>query len=298
MGWAKSDAPAIDAALKEAGGLSFVKGGDRVFLKVNANSGDEYPYSTSPEMIRFLGARLRDLGAEVTVGDRSFWGDKGTLQNLHRNGIAAVAKEVSANLVVLEGPDKDWVKINPEQVPDWRGAIHLPRLVTESDHVINLPCVKTHFITGSTLSLKNVLGLVRASDRSRTGNLKTHDTRKLYRQIAQINRVITPRLNILDGHRALVAGGPTPQSGRRPRIVQTGLVVVSADRIATDVAGIAILKRHADKAERITQHATWKDPMILAAIDAGLGIGLPAQLEMRGQSVKNLKTFQRLAVEG
>src|SRR5687767_288641 len=43
-------AKAIDAALSESRGLAPIRAGDSVYLKVNTNSGDLYPYSTSAQM--------------------------------------------------------------------------------------------------------------------------------------------------------------------------------------------------------------------------------------------------------
>ena len=58
MGAGDSHAAAIEAALEETigrDGLSFVNSGDVVYLKVNTNSGDFYPYSTNPDLVRMVG---------------------------------------------------------------------------------------------------------------------------------------------------------------------------------------------------------------------------------------------------
>lgn len=294
VGWSRTYRKAVDAALAVVGGLAFVKRGDTVLLKVNTNSGDPYPYSTNPELIEYLGGQLRDRGAKVVVGDRSFWGDGDTAGNLRRNGIAAAAAKISARLVPFEDDGVRWVKID-RALPNWRGDIHLPRVAVEADHIINLPCVKTHFITNCTLSLKNVLGLVKAGDRRRPGNLDTHTQAAIYKQIAQINQAIRPRLNILDGYRALITGGPTPGSGARPTFATPRLIVASTDRIATDAVGIALLRAASPKSERVTQMKTWRNPMITAAVDAGLGIRSSSDLVVAGPTVRNLDAITTLA---
>jgi uncharacterized protein (DUF362 family) len=260
---------ALAVALAAAGGLDGVRRGDRVLLKVNTNSGDPYPYSTSPAVVRRIAEELADRGAAVTVGDRSFWGDRDTRGNLEANGIAAAAAAAGAALVVFED-DGDWVAVDPDLVPSWRPPVHLPRLAVEADHVINLACAKTHFITGCTLGLKNLLGLVKAADRRRDGNLRVHHDELIHRQIADVNRAITPALTVVDGFRALVSGGPTPDSGAAPTIVETGVVLAGTARAALDIQAIALLKRHAPPGEAI--HATAPDahPTIVAARAAGL----------------------------
>lgn len=262
---------ALDAAIAAAGGLDFVRRGDRVLLKVNTNSGDPYPYSTSPDVVRWIAEELRDRGALVTVGDRSFWGDSDTRGNLEANGIARATRDAGATLAVFDD-EGDWVAVDEALVPSWRPPVHLPRAAVEADHVFNLACAKTHFITGCTLGLKNLLGLVRARDRRRDGNLRVHHDELIHRQIADVNRAIAPRLTIIDGWRALVSGGPTPESGARPTIVDAGVVLAgrARERVALDIAAIELLQRHAPASEAIHATPAAEHPTIVAARAAGL----------------------------
>ncbi len=287
-------AAAIEAALAEASLFARIRRGDTVLLKVNTNSGDKFPYSTSPTMVRCLGSRLRDCGAKVIVGDRSFWGDNHTERNLEENGIAPAARAVAAKVVSFD--DKvAWTQIPNELVSHWRGGVRVPRVVRDCDFAINLPCVKTHFITSYTMALKNVLGLVHPEDRARPGNLRTHDPRRIYHQIADINRFVRFDWHLLDGFEALVTGGPTPQSGAKPTVVSPGVVIASKDPIATDAVGIALLHTLSPKAEKVTRSKTWENPMIKAAVAAGVGISRPEELKISGARVPGLARLRRLA---
>jgi uncharacterized protein (DUF362 family) len=157
------------AAIRGAGGLPVVSKGDTVLLKVNTNSGDPFPYSTSPGTVHAIASALVATGARVVVGDRSFWGDSDTAGNLVKNGIAKAAKDANADVVVFDD-NIEWVEVDPKLVPHWKPPVRLPRIAVEATHVINLACAKTHFISGVTLGLKNWLGLVHAADRARPGN--------------------------------------------------------------------------------------------------------------------------------
>jgi uncharacterized protein (DUF362 family) len=250
-------------ALDRAGGLDFVSRGDTVVLKVNTNSGDPYPFSTSPTAIRVIAGALVEAGARVIVGDRSFWGDDDTAGNLAANGIAAATRAAGAELLVFD--DKiDWVEIDADRVPSWRPPFHLPRVVVEADHVINLAVAKTHFITGVTLGLKNMLGVVRAQDRARPGNLRVHHDELIHRQIADVNRVIAPRLTVIDGYRSLISGGPTRHDGE-PSFADTRTIFAGKDRVALDVAAIRLLQRHAPADEAVHRTAPDEHPTIVAA---------------------------------
>ncbi len=295
LGYDESDrAAALAAALEQTIGLGMIKAGQSVYLRVNANSGDPYPYSTSPDTLTQVIGMLKDIGVEdIRIGDRSFWGDTGTAQNLVRNGITPAAKKLGIATKVYDDA-VDWTTIDSGLHPNWNGAIRLPTDVLEADHHIILSCVKTHFISQVTMSLKIALGLVHATDRSRTGNLKTHDTNVLYKQIAQINKAFTPSLVIQDGYKAVISGGPTvndrPQ-GAPATIKGVGdpkIFIVSTDRIAADVMGIAVLKKFSPTYEAVTKSAAFSNPQIKAAIALDLGIKSKDALDVAGPTVENL----------
>lgn len=297
MGWHETDRnEALQAALAETIGLGMIKAGQSVYLRVNANSGDPYPYSTSPDTILAVGGMLRDLGVtDIRIGDRSFWGDQDTLGNLAANGIAAAAKKIGTTAKAYED-DAEWMTLPAEMVPNWTGTVRLPTDVTTADHMIVLSCVKTHFISQITMSLKISLGLVHATDRARAGNLKTHDTKVLHKQIAQINKAFTPSLVIQDGYKAIISGGPTvadrppnaPSSFKGGVVGDPKVFIVSTDRVAADVAGIAVLQTTSPAYELVTKTTPFQNPMIAAAVAAGIGIGDASAFDVGGPTVPNL----------
>lgn len=300
MGYDEADRDAaLTAALAETVGLGMIKAGDSVVIRVNANSGDLYPYSTAPETRLTVGGMLRDLGVtDLRIGDRSFWGDQNTAGNLVANGLAAAAKKLGSKAVVYDD-SVDWAALPAGSAPNWKGTVRLPVDVTSADHMIILSCVKTHFISTFTMSLKIALGLVHADDRAREGNLKTHDTRVLYDQIAQINQAFTPSLVIQDGYSAVVSGGPTVRD--RPRGAPSSFTggvtgdpkvfIVSTDRIAADVAGIAVLQTLSPSYEQVTKTRPFANPQIEAAAAAGLGITGPDAFDLAGPTVPELETY-------
>jgi uncharacterized protein (DUF362 family) len=301
MGSHESDRDqALKAALAETIGLGMIKPGQSVYLRVNSNSGDPYPYSTSPDTLLAIGGMLRDLGVtDIRVGDRSFWGDQDTAGNLVRNGITAAAKKLGTKAVVFDDA-VDWVTLPAETVPSWTGTVRLPKDVTTADHTIILSCVKTHFIAQITMSLKIALGLVHATDRARAGNLKTHDTRVLHKQVAQINKAFTPSLVVQDGWKAVISGGPTvaDRPPNAPASFSGGVVgdpkvfIVSTDRIAADVAGIAVLQTLSPAYELVTKTKPFENPAIAAAVAAGLGIADASAFDLSGPTVPRIDEYR------
>ena len=301
MGYDETDRDAaLQAALAETIGLGMISAGQSVYLRVNSNSGDVYPYSTSPDTLLAIGGMLRDIGVtDIRIGDRSFWGDPNTAGNLTKNGIAAAAKKLGSSAVAYDD-NVDWVTLPKGSTPNWVDTVRLPEPVTTADHQIILSCVKTHFISQFTMALKIGLGLVHADDRKRDGNLKVHDTKVLYKQIAQINKAITPSLVVMDGYKAIISGGPTkndrpagaPASWKGGIIGEPKVFIVSTDRIAADVAGIAVLQTLSPEYEEIHETKPFESPQIKAAIAAGdLGISDPSELDLSGPTVPELETY-------
>lgn len=300
MGGGEGYKSSLEAAMNQTvardGLAGVVSSGDTVFLKVNSNSGDYYPYSTKPRIIEELAAWCWDQGAgRVIVGDRSFWGDPNTYSNLVANGVVEATENAGAELLVLEEADSniDWVDFSEGEAPDWNGGFRYPLPVVEADVIINLPIVKTHFISTFTMALKNMIGLVNADDRERPGNLYTHNTsgNKLYRQIAQLNQHLTPTLNILDGWEAVVRGGPTIAGNPTGLVGEPGVMIVSTDRIAADVMGLAVLKEFAVAEEDIHNWDVWDNPQIVEAIEAGVGISGADEFDAAGPTVDDFDTF-------
>jgi uncharacterized protein (DUF362 family) len=304
MGYDETDRnKALQAALAETIGLSMIKPGDSVYLRVNSNSGDLYPYSTSPDTILAIGGMLKDIGVtDIRIGDRSFFGDTGTASNMVSNGITGAAKKLGLKAIVFDENDTsvDWMALPAGSTKDWKGTIRLPVAVTGADHHIILSCVKTHFIANVTMSLKIALGLVHAEDRARDGNLKNHNTAILYNQVAQINKAFTPSLIIADGYEAVISGGPTmndkPQGA--PSTWTGGITgkpkvfIASTDRIAADVAGISVLQTLSPAYEAVMKTKPFANPVIKAAIAAGgLGIGDASAFDLAGPTVPKLATY-------
>jgi len=319
---------AVELAMEQTIGFSRIQRGQRVYLKVNTNSGDPFPYSTSPDVIRWVVQRLREIGAEVFIGDRSFWGDRNTMANFTRNGIKGVADELGVDLVVFgdtanlatgarsDATGVDWMDLPATSEGEgiatrsqwWTGTMRIPASVATADHIINMPCVKTHFLATFTMAMKNIIGIINPVDRSQSRNLGGHDARRggrLYPQIAYMNKVLpTVSLNILDGWNALISGGPTPgdrppnaPAGWRPQTAEPKVVFVSPDRLAVDLAGVALLRTLSPMFELVNEGtSTWDfNRQMSIAIRAGVGITERSQFDLAGPSVPDLERLRMIA---
>jgi uncharacterized protein (DUF362 family) len=213
--------------------------GKSVLLKANFNSADPFPASTHPDTLAAMVTVLQQAGArEITLAERSGMGDtRGTLEQL---GILDLAKRLGFRVVVLdEAPRKDWVPIEHAGT-HWLKGFYLPKVLIEADLVVQTCCLKTHRFGGHfTMSLKNSVGLVARTvpgdPHDYMGELHGSPHQRL--MIAEINESYPVHLVVMDATKAFVSGGPDKGAEVAP-----GLMLASADRVAIDAVGVAILR--------------------------------------------------------
>ena len=100
----------------------------------------------------------------------------------------------------------------------------LPRTILECDVFLTIAKIKTHATTAYTGALKNQWGCVPQRDR-----LILH--RRLHTLIGDVNRILKPRLAIIDGLVGMEGRGPI-----NGKPVKLGIVAGGADAVAVDAA--------------------------------------------------------------
>lgn len=250
--------------------------GKNLFLKPNFNSADTAPGSTHPDTLSALVMALQTRGADrLVVGDRSGMGD--TRQVMDQKDIFRMADELGFETLVFDDlAADDWLV---QQVPGshWQQGFAVPRPVLEADGVVQTCCLKTHSYGGHfTLSLKNSVGLAAKWVPGESYNYMSelHNSPHQRRMIAEINTAYQPDLVVLDGIEAFVTGGPA--QGKK---VQANLVLAGNDRVAIDAVGVAVLRHFGTTAE-ISQGAIFEQEQISRAVELGLGVGSPDQIEL------------------
>ena len=256
-------------------GIDSMEGKD-LFLKPNFNSADAAPGSTHPDTLSALVRVLKTFGADrLSVGDRSGMGD--TRQVMEQKDVFRMGDELGFKTMVLdELAADDWLV---QQVPDshWQQGFAVPRPVLEADGIVQTCCLKTHRYGGHfTLSLKNSVGLAAkwAPGESYNYMNELHNSPHQRRMIAEINTAYEPDLVVLDGVEAFVEGGPA--QGKK---VQANLILAGTDRVAIDAVGVAVL-RHFGTTPEISQGDIFEQEQIIRAVDLGLGVGDPDQIEL------------------
>ncbi|MBX7168420.1 MAG: DUF362 domain-containing protein [Pirellulales bacterium] len=218
--------------------------------------------------------------------------------------VVAVGLEDAAAEFELLGLPKDtehWVHLKPEKAEHWPNGFQQAKLLFAVDHVINVPVIKTHFQAWFTMALKAFVGMSshdtrrefhnsfsgdndlfnqkRSGSRRRRGadgrKLDVEEVTPLVNRIAELNLGLKPALNILDGTRSFVFGGPSQGDTADPK-----LIVASRDRIAADATGVAVLKWLGTE-PRLQRYSVWENPFLMHAMKIGIGIQGRDQLNLK-----------------
>jgi len=213
--------------------------GKRVALKANFNSADPFPASTHPDTLRAIVEVLKSAGVGgITLAERSGMGT--TRRVLEEMGVFGLAEKLGFDVVVSdELANAEWVKIRREGT-HWLKGFCIAKCFVDADKVVQTCCLKTHRFGGHfTLSLKNSVGVAakRVSGEVYDYMWELHTSPFQRQMIAEVNKHYSVDVVVMDGIRAFINDGP-----ERGEVVEPNLMLASADRVAIDAVGVAILR--------------------------------------------------------
>jgi uncharacterized protein (DUF362 family) len=280
-------ATATRAAVRLAGGLDFVQPGQTVLVKPNVCCPSPHPATTSPEVLSAVLELVRERKpGRLIVGDQTFY-VQSTVANLRRAGLEDAVRAHGAEFVAFD--DLPRRHLRPAAARHWPNGYRVPALLADAHHVINLACVKTHFLARYTMAMKNFIGVIDAESRRYYHRVRTEQGYDAFAVLmAEMSLAFRPALHILDGTAAFVDGGPS--SGK---VVHPRLVIVSRDLLATDVAGLAVLRHHGTLAA-IQDHSPWTQPKIRHGMALGLGVKGMDQVDVRAEGIQEIDALRRL----
>jgi len=195
----------------------------KILLKPNLLSATppERAVTTHPDFVRAVISSIREFtSAEIMLGD-SPGANFGKYEKvLEVTGVGIAAEENGVKIVRVEGFE-----------PVQKDGFLYSSLADEVDLIINLPKIKTHSLTGLTLAVKNMFGLVPGN--TKVGFHRSYPSDKvLGAKIFQYFSILGHKtMNIMDGILAHEGDGPS-----RGTPVELGIVAACSDAVGLDIA--------------------------------------------------------------
>lgn len=214
-------------AVSLAGGLEgIISDGDHVVIKPNLTAWrDRQAVATRVEVVRAL-VRLvrRTADCKVTIAE-------GAGDDLSRSfdgyGYTELGEELDVPLVDLT---KDrMVTVRTDGLLGLK-EYRLPATTHECDVLIDAAVLKTHVLTGVTLGMKNLFGLVPPP------RMGLHD--KIDGVLCDLVRIRRPDLVVIDATYAMEGQGPLDGKTVKMNMIIAGRDVVAVDTVATAVMGL------------------------------------------------------------
>ncbi|PKL67844.1 MAG: hypothetical protein CVV28_03720 [Methanobacteriales archaeon HGW-Methanobacteriales-1] len=252
--------------------------GDKIALKANYNSSDDYPASTHIETMRNIVSELKKYSpAKLTLAERSGMGN--TRSVLEKRGVFSLSEELGFETLVLDELDKTgWVKISGAE-NHWMKGFYMPKLVLDADRIVETCCLKTHRFGGHfTLSLKNFVGWVAKNvPGDRYNYMAELHVSPFQRQIiAEINQHFKTDMIIMDAIKGFVTQGPD-----KGQIIEPNLLLASSDRVAMDAVGVAILRAYGVKGP-VAKGKIFKQAQLKRAVQLNIGVSSSSEIELIG----------------
>lgn len=261
----------VKAALK-ALAVNPVKG-KNVLIKPNFNTADPVPGSTHNDTLMALVDETWSMGAKsISLGERSY---PSTREVMDKKGVVPLLEKKYVKIIDFDDlKETNWVEFQPEN-SHWPNGFRIARPVLEAECLIATCCLKTHQFGGVfSMSLKLHVGVVPTFRNGYQYMEQLHQSPHQQKMIAEINQPFSPDLIVLDGIDAFVDGGP--MTGKRAK---GNVVLVSADRVAIDAAGLAVLKVMGSNAD-IMHRKIFEQQQIARAVELGLGVSAPSEIEV------------------
>lgn len=260
---------AIAEVVRRAGGLSFIRPGQRVLIKPAVNSGNPYPATVDPETVLALARLVQQAGGAPEVADRTMF-LRSTAEAFRRTGILEAARQAAIPCLPLDHAPT--VTVAHPLAAHWSGRrIEIYRAAAEADHVIDVCTPRTHHLAVFTMALKNMVGVVAGSARP-----AMHLGRGFEARLAEITLVARPSLVLLDARMGFGDGGPD-----RGDVVRPGVLVAGTDPVAVDAVGLACL-RLAGANPAVAGRSIWRIPQLARAAELGVGVGSASAIQLVG----------------
>jgi len=272
---------AFNSAIDDIGG-PLITPGDRVLIKPNLvePAAPDSGQITNPKVIEAVARFCLDSGAaRVVIGEGpGFYQPQSYLRECFTHtGVSLVAERLGIEWVLFDEHSYRTFKGVPGCTPE---EFRVTEFAFTCDKFINLPVLKTHYLTTVTLAMKNLKGCLKREDKP----LFHHQD--LSRAVVELCQIVRPTVNVIDcTARTIVHQLGTGYISEQEQ-AGSGLLIVGSDIVAVDAVGCALMGI---------------DPMKVRTVSLGTAAGLGesdlTRLDIAGEELKRLKFKVKLPQE-
>jgi len=228
----------LNRALDALGGIKrFVKPGEKVTIKPNIGW-DRKPEQAADTNPRLVGEMVRlclTAGAsEVIVTDIPC---NDARRTFIRSGIKEAAEKNGAKVILPAEEDYVKVDLGGKLLTTWP----VLKYFVETDRFINMPIAKQHSLSGCTISMKNLYGIL--------GGRRNQLHQKIDQAIVDLVAFVRPTLTIVDCTRVLMRNGP--QGGSLTDVKIDNSIICTTDLVAADARAVEFLNLKPEKVSHI-----------------------------------------------
>ncbi len=215
---------AVQRGIDLVGGADrFAKRDEKILLKANLLVGDapEKCVNTHPSVLRAVAEVFKTTGARISYGDSPAIGTA-------RAASRKIGMDEAANAAGIEL--KEFQPGREVHFPDGlqNKRFTIATAVLESDGVISLPKLKAHGMQKFTGCVKNQFGCIPGLLKGEF-HVRIPDAYQFAQMLVDLDRLVRPRLYIMDGIVAMEGNGPR---GGTPK--KMNVLLFSEDPIAVD----------------------------------------------------------------
>jgi uncharacterized protein (DUF362 family) len=272
-------------ALDYLGGMrNIVKPGDTVFIKPNLIAASPYTMAetTDPRFCAALITAAKEAGAgEVIVGENTGWG-LSTREAAKVNGMEEWCTKAGVDRFAWFEEEEDWVEL---EIPN--GVLckkaYVPKVILDSDVIINVPVMKNNFTMVTTLSIKNWLGLVpyhKVPTEPRYPNIRAYTHKGVFQiemayYLADLmtHPKLRPDLTLITAIYAMEGYGP-----HGGPVVNMDCCIASTDTVAAEAV-----------AEAVMGYDPFYSPTTQVAHFRGIGTANLDEIEIKGARIEEVQ---------
>jgi uncharacterized protein (DUF362 family)/ferredoxin len=243
---------AVRRVFDELGGARrFVRPGERILLKPNLVVAEppERCATTHPAVFTAVATVLMEAGARLSYGDSPAIGNlRGAAR---KSGLKAAADRLGVPMADFQTGEEVYFQGGRQN-----RKFVLARGVLDCDGLISLPKLKTHGLEKMTGAIKNQFGCVPGVLKAEY-HVKLPDASDFARMLVDLDRLVHPRLYLMDGIMAMEGNGPRSGNSR-----VMNLLAASRDPVALDATVCRLIKLNPENVPTIhwgRQHGAGTD---------------------------------------